>query len=144
MSNKFDIKKALAGEPVVLRNGEKAYVRHMEQDVKTVHPLSGYTYKGAALNWNESGLYYGPTSDSVADIVGMWVEPIVFKHWNLLREDIRYLAKDANGRWFGYTRKPYVGDGGEWVVSDGKCLIADIVDRSVFPDCDWQKSLIER
>ena len=139
----FDLQKALRGEPVVLRNGEKAYVRHMEQDVKSAHPLSGYTYKGAALNWTESGRYYEST-DSVADIVGMWVEPPVFEHWGLLREDIKYLAKDRDNRWYGYGRKPTKGEN-EWDVPRfGGCYLLSSLNPTLFPECDWKHSLMER
>ena len=38
----FNLEAALAGEPVKLRSGAKAYIRHHETEVETPYPLFGF------------------------------------------------------------------------------------------------------
>lgn len=147
--SKFDLEKALKGEPVVLRNGLKAYIRHHETQVKTMFPLIGYVSNGLiagkGVSWTEDGRYYWSDDDKSAyDIVGMWPEPLEFEHWGLLREDIKYLAKDRDNRWYGYGRKP-TKDENEWDVPRfGGCYPLASLNPTMFPECDWKHSLMER
>lgn len=146
---KFDLQKALKGEPVVLRDGTKAFVRYRETQVKTNYPLIGYVADGKTegniMSWTEDGRVFWDREGMWGDIVGMWSKPIVFEHWGLLLEDIKYIAKDDNGRWFGYVRKPSKDEWG-WGITlpyTDYYLLAGL-DRSLFPDCDWENSLLER
>lgn len=87
----FNLERALAGEPVVLKDGKKAYVRYCEGDIQTLHPLLGYVeWKGynIPLTWSKCGKqdvdYHGES-----DIVGMFpqniliqgVEVPTFRNW---------------------------------------------------------------
>lgn len=144
--SKFDLEKALKGEPVVLRDGRKAYVRHRETDLTVGYPLLGYTEHGDIMSWTVKGdAYRSRGGISIYDIVGMWVEPpLVFEYWDLLIEDIKYLAKDRDGDWVGYDEKPSKVEG-FWAAQnlDGYYSVGSLK-KTAFPDCDWENSLIER
>lgn len=83
----FDLEKALAGEPVVLRNGIKAYVLC---DIRDLFPKSRRDLRcligvqviegnnrelGSISRWKVDGKYYERLKESGYDIVGMWEEP---------------------------------------------------------------------
>ena len=80
----FNLKEALNGEPVMLRNGGKAVVKYnLLNEVEklevrdTVYPLIGYRFDGIYINTTSWSL----TGKSVHwatleyDIIGMWEEP---------------------------------------------------------------------
>ncbi|WP_295666926.1 pyruvate kinase [uncultured Haemophilus sp.] len=79
----FDLKAALNGEPVMLRNGEKAFVKYNlldeienleEEDEK--YPLFGYRFEGKYVNgtsWGVEGISAYCTNEY--DIIGMYEEP---------------------------------------------------------------------
>lgn len=145
---KFDLQKALRGEPVVLRNGLKAYIRHRETELETA-PLLGFFMRDGSLGigaWEECGANYWSrrTGESDYDIIGMWTEPLEFKHWDLLTEDIKCLAKDRTGHWYGYSGKPTKKDGCWDAPPDSGCYIVNALNSSIFPECNWENSLIER
>lgn len=144
----FDLEKALAGEPVVLRDGTKAYIRHHETQVKTSYPLIGYVADGKAegniMSWTEDGRVFWDREGSVGDIDGMWSEPLVFKHWDLLKEDIKFLAKDWGELWFGYKSKPTISEDKRWDAPQGGCYNLTSLKPDAFPECSWENSLIER
>ena len=80
----FDLKAALNGEPVMLRNGEKAFVKYNLLDEvenleirDSVHPLIGYRLQGTYVNttsWELSGksIHWNTLK---YDIIGMYEEP---------------------------------------------------------------------
>lgn len=81
---KFDLKAALNGEPVMLRNGYKAYIKYnLLDDIKSLnvkvgmYPLVGYRLECNYINntsWNVLGIAkYRATREY--DIIGMWEEP---------------------------------------------------------------------
>lgn len=83
---KFDLKAALNGEPVMLRNGQKAIIYYcvhdnFKFDEKTpdTFPLKGMVFdeKGylddSSVTWRRSGRFR--YSEDEWDIVGMWEEP---------------------------------------------------------------------
>ncbi|MEE3731729.1 Uncharacterised protein [Mannheimia haemolytica] len=79
MSKPFDLEKALQGEPVKLRDGNKAYVIAMVDMPQGLpnYRLVGYGFNGIHkefLHWRMTGeaLVDDISSD---DIVGMWEEP---------------------------------------------------------------------
>lgn len=83
-SEPFDLERALAGEPVLLQSGRKAYVKY-KVDVDDSSPvnkylvLQGYLEKengtfGAVLNWDINGEYNSAYSSDTS-IIGMWKEP---------------------------------------------------------------------
>lgn len=82
----FDLEKALAGEPVVLKNGKKALIYHRIPDhytlgygVKVTFPLVGMifdedgTVDEPFAAWRDDGRFASATSDK--DIIGMYEEP---------------------------------------------------------------------
>ena len=144
----FDLERALKGEPVVLRDGTKAYIRHRETQIKTNYPLIGYIADGKTegniMSWTEDGRCFWYQEDSLSNIAGMWVEPLVFEHWDLLNKDIKYLAKDSNGRWYGYRGKPSKEIDYWFDYSSAKYYSLEALESSLFPECDWESSLIER
>jgi len=74
----FDLQAALNGEPVMLRGGCKAFVRHheTEQPISLSWQLWGVKAgnKGDAelLAWSQSGDYREDGGASKYDIIGMW------------------------------------------------------------------------
>lgn len=84
----FNLDAALNGEPVMLRNGKKAYIGHKIPDYyvsdkgrEINFPLHGYIIKAyniievPYMFWNINGRAYKDGIDNVSDIVGMWEEP---------------------------------------------------------------------
>lgn len=78
---KFDLKAALNGEPVMLRNGEKAYIFKNIQDThildfKVDYPLIGMMHNHAPVQtWSLDGRISLVSDYSNGDIIGMWEEP---------------------------------------------------------------------
>lgn len=70
----FDLQAALSGEPVMLRDGSKAFVRHHETELNTDEhrKLVGYTSIGAMLTWREDGRFVGRHLEPDGDIIGMY------------------------------------------------------------------------
>lgn len=81
---KFDLKAALNGEPVMLRNGEKAVVKYnLLNEVEKLevrdaeYPLIGYRFDSIYINttsWSLTGKSVHWTTMEY-DIIGMWEEP---------------------------------------------------------------------
>ena len=76
----FDLAAALAGEPVKLRDGDKAYVlKYLLNPMYNNNALIGYreftdNAKEHPITWTVYGKYYNSSHHSL-DIVGMWEEP---------------------------------------------------------------------
>ncbi|HII3745341.1 pyruvate kinase [Pasteurella multocida] len=75
----FDLERSLAGEPVVLRNGNKAFVKFvMENPVREECAMIGYVIddrsRDSLIGWYKNGLYASCGGDGL-DIVGMYEEP---------------------------------------------------------------------
>lgn len=81
---KFDLKAALNGEPVMLRNGQKAYIKYnLLDEIKSLnvkvgmYPLVGYRLEYNYINntsWDVLGIAkYHATREY--DIIGMYEEP---------------------------------------------------------------------
>lgn len=77
----FDLKAALNGEPVMLRNGEKAYIFKNIQDThildfKVDYPLIGMMHNHAPVQtWSLDGRISLGSDYSNGDIIAMWEEP---------------------------------------------------------------------
>lgn len=80
----FDLKAALSGEPVMLKNGQKAFAKfNLLDDVENleprdaVYPLFGYRFENNYVyttSWDLSGQsVHFATSEY--NIIGMWEEP---------------------------------------------------------------------
>lgn len=72
----FDLQAALSGKAVMLRGGEKAFVRHHETELDTPegHRLLGYIDCGEMVTWCENGDYLTGVATYAADIIGMHPE----------------------------------------------------------------------
>ncbi|MDW0618579.1 pyruvate kinase [Mannheimia haemolytica] len=80
----FDLNKALAGEPVKLRNNDKAFVKYLISDDyirdNKDHQVQGYTVDEenvflSEVSWTVSGSHFNDGTIAQYDIVGMWEEP---------------------------------------------------------------------
>ena len=82
----FNLEEALAGNPVVLRNGSKAYVlgdlRTLLPESKEEKHLVGVNSEianskrySSMVRWKCTGYFHDHTLESIYDIVGMWEEP---------------------------------------------------------------------
>lgn len=121
----FDLEKALAGEPVLLRNGNKAVIcgrvpdkYKLGDECKVTFPLLGITlYENNTVDnqcvmWRDDGRF--ATGKDGMDVVGMWEEPklttaeimekafheeLVLKHSLLCPEyrGFRVVGKTLNG-----------------------------------------------
>lgn len=101
----FDLKAALNGEPVMLRNGEKAFVKYNLLDEvenleirDSVHPLIGYRLQGTYVNttsWDLSGksIHWNTLK---YDIIGMYEEP------KISAEDLPKPFKPKDGESYFY------------------------------------------
>ena len=141
--------EALAGHPVALRNGCLGYVRHYETSLQMNKPLLGVIIGKGKVHpaaWSISG-EYSASQPHNSDILGLHVESLEFLGWDVLNEFTRYIAKDADGYWYGYTSRPTIPDDARWWVVDtageDSCSLAGLK-KELFPECDWKQSLIER
>ena len=141
----FELQKALAGQPVVLRNGAKAYVRHHETELSPSYPLQGnmkYRFNHHPVVWTKAGRNYSePAAVSDYDIVGMWIEPAVFNHWDALDPKWKFIAADEDGSICVFTAKPDK-DVTFWSSSEGDYSYA--TDLFNFQYTDWKHSLVVR
>lgn len=70
----LDLQAALAGKAVMLRNGEKAYVRHHETGLDVGDcSLLGYTASGDTLSWRADGRSDPTYREPGYDIIGMYL-----------------------------------------------------------------------
>lgn len=131
----FDLSEALMGNPVVLKNGDVVVID--EVDLDSNWPLK---CRKEGLSWTLEGLYL--FSEVVFDIIGMY-EELKFYCWSMLRDDVKYIAKDECGGWFGFTEKPDIRiDVAMWIGE--VCYSLGAINSELFPDCHWKQSLIER
>ncbi|HED4408815.1 TPA: pyruvate kinase, partial [Pasteurella multocida] len=75
----FNLEKALAGEPVVLRNGNKAFVKFvLENPLLEDDQIVGFYIdsegKEELTSWGKDGIHI-PNIISIYDIIGMYEEP---------------------------------------------------------------------
>ncbi|WP_427835079.1 hypothetical protein [Actinobacillus pleuropneumoniae] len=80
----FDLEKALAGEPVLLRDGSKAYIFHCINDEFAKKHNIGYQLLGVIVDslegkqltrsWAKSGIFNEVNPYPDFDIIGMWRE----------------------------------------------------------------------
>ncbi|MEH8048073.1 MULTISPECIES: hypothetical protein [Gallibacterium] len=77
----FDLYKALAGDPVKLRNGKKALVvNKVPTYIDANNPLIGYVVnkehdKIEPITWTSEGSFHSQSIIDAFDIIGMWEDP---------------------------------------------------------------------
>lgn len=139
---------ALDGHPIALRNGGIGYVRHYETSHHMNKPLLGVIIEKGKVHpaaWSISGEYSASQSHN-SDILGLHVESLEFLGWDVLTESTRYIAKDADGYWYGYVSRPTIQEARDWwveEVGEQPCSLAGLK-KDLFPECDWRNSLIAR
>lgn len=127
---KFDVKRALAGEPVILRDGSKAYVKYQESELVVKYPILGFDVDGYSHSWDNLGKVLRGTRHS-NDIVGMYPKkPLTMpdSFWEVFDAGIVAIAMDTDGAWgdglFHYHLETYP--------------------QEIFPACNPKDSLILR
>src|SRR5690625_107541 len=117
----FDLERALAGEPVILRGGQKAYVRHYEKTLilrRDGRPLLGYRlYDGLAVeaSWGSDGLWLSGR-EFPKDIVGMYpqyrlvngVKVPVFPDWEPALGETVFVVDVTHAQFF--YEQEWIGD----------------------------------
>lgn len=130
----FNLEEALAGKPVMLRCGSKAYVlgdiRDLFPESREVRCLIGIDSErehskqySSMMRWKCTGSYYEHIYESEYDIVGMWQEPakpqakILEEAWQnkgkVVKTDagmttvVEVIAKTSNGEYI--VRNPVTG-----------------------------------
>ena len=105
----FALQAALQGEPVMLRNGDEAFVRYHETELDTpIYKLLGYRACGEYISWREDGIYYDGDSESNLDIIGMWPKTRIINGFEVPAPEIKepefgtkyYLASTLNEYFF--------------------------------------------
>lgn len=122
----FDLKAALNGEPVMLRNGEKAFVKYNLLDEleniearDAVYPLIGYRLYGnyvSTTSWKLSGKSIHCETMKY-DIVSMWEEP----KKQISIEDLPKPFKPKDGEPYFYIR-------GGFIAYESECCDTDNFD----------------
>ncbi|WP_066421717.1 hypothetical protein [Gallibacterium salpingitidis] len=93
----FDLEKALAGEPIKLQDGYKAYIVHKLENNEII--LLGYYIDDDGMKipawWNDDGSYEDKFEDNL-DIIGMWEDhelPILSIEGNQEYKEVLYFNK---------------------------------------------------
>lgn len=114
----FDLERALAGEPVMLRNGLKANILKQIKDT-----LIGYFDECSPFSWDING-DASLAAESNHDIVEMWKEPEPVSK-NVTVTLPRALKEPQDEMWFvdteGYLKSGY-----------GKCVSTEAFNKRVF------------
>ena len=109
----FDVEKALAGEPVKLRNGDKAIIYgripeglEWSHNGAVKHPLAGVILNAegkitySQKRWSTSGVENsGGDEKSAYDIVGMWEDDIATIIERAVKEDLPVKLRDGTKAW---------------------------------------------
>lgn len=113
----FNLEKALQGEPVMLRNGLKAYIKYTAPSEYTgEYPLKGYiidpdSSEGiTSESWTLAGKEFTFGVEYDGDIIGMWKEPESVSN-NVTVTLPRALSEPQDEMWFvgtnGIARSDY-------------------------------------
>lgn len=137
---------ALQGSAMICEGGSTAYVRFMEDSLTTEPTLIGLVQesdgKYRTHNWDITGHSLAnccePSNYNIVD-----VKPLTFNHWKYLIPSIIAIAKDSDGKWWGYTSIPTKRTNGHWVGSSTPYHGLSALNLE-FPECNWQDSLIFR
>lgn len=141
---KFNLERALAGEPVLLRSGEIAQVM-CDLDANTInapkykYPLIGVSpSQRQKLTWSAEGAYSHTTTNRW-DIVGM-APSATFDHWDAIDEHWNYIAADSDGYVYFYSESPVKGPFGWNLGGD----YVDVTNTINFKYTNWETSLVKR
>lgn len=146
----LNLTAALAGYPVRLRDGGKAFIRWEENNLECKSPWLGYVCSKQgpwATAWTTNGYIRNDETAAGGDIVGMWVEKPTFEHWHLLNPAIRFISFDKEClTWTGFSEEPLPTTAGDWRIpfNRGTTYSLEGFDPGAFPKCNWEDSLIKR
>lgn len=137
---KFNLERALAGEPVLLRSGEIAQVMcDLDANIinapKYIYPLVG-VLPNQRLSWSIEGVH--PTTDCW-DIVGM-APTATFDHWDAIDEHWSCMAADSDGEVYFYSESPVKRSFG-WECYGDSVSVPRIIN---FKYTNWDTSLVKR
>lgn len=119
----FNLERALAGEPVKLKNGEMGFILHnIESLMYSNYPLIGVDSNGEPLHWDKNGICGSGAIGGELNIIGMWKES------KQIEPSVDGLPKPI--REFRYVDKAYV-------ISRNDC---EYVPRKVTKRDGWTKS----
>lgn len=92
----FDLQAALSGKAVMLRDGEKAFVRHHETEHPTAkdEPLLGYREAGS-WSWCADGASDSTGGESPFDIIGMYPETRIINGFEVPAPETKKPALDT-------------------------------------------------
>lgn len=129
----FDLERALAGEPVKLSNGSKAFIKYvMPKEYTGLHPLNGYLYdldneeEVELYQWAENGKAFATGQACVYDIVSMWKEPEPVSNTVTVTLP-RPLKKPQDGMW-------HISEYGIFEAYYGKEMDLDLFNKRVYFD----------
>src|SRR5699024_6858621 len=111
----FDLEAALAGAPVKLRGGGKAYIRFVERVYETDCPVVGVMVAGVpaiVALWRECGRYIDSDTESPCDIVGMWVDYKLINGHKV--PDISFTPEEGAGYYFPELSYDRLVSSSEW------------------------------
>lgn len=142
----FNLKEALKGKPVQLRNGSKGIITHLipkhikYKDGNIVkQPLTGYILNSedklliSSTDWCINGAYFQDGKESQLDIIGMWKEPELSTDEVLekaYRENLRVFSPKAlmtNGYEVIAKTKH-----GSYIIRDGSYMVDSAVINESF------------
>lgn len=107
----FDLEAALKGEPVMMRNGKKAFVRHheAEQPVGTSWSLWGVVsdYDGtvALTTWSKDGAYAIDGGIDGFDIIGMYPKTRIINGFEVPAPEVITRKADSDYWTVDFTSK---------------------------------------
>src|SRR5699024_1961543 len=111
----FDLEAALAGAPVKLRGGGKAYIRFVEREYETDYPVVGVLVAGVpaiVTLWRECGRYIDSDTEGPCDIVGMWVDYKLINGHKV--PDISFTPEEGAGYYFPELSYDRLVSSSEW------------------------------
>lgn len=136
----FDLEEALAGAPVKLRGGGKAYIRFVERVYETDYPVVGVLVAGSTTMialWRECGRYLDASTESPCDIVGMWVEPKLINGHEV--PDISFTPKLGERYYFPEPNKPSLY-ASSWFFSSDEYGVHRFKNNMCYPYTDEGKA----
>lgn len=130
----FDLQAALNGEPVMLRDGKKGFVRHHETELLADYSTAivGFRLRddGSALlsSWNVDGRFFGDKFAHL-DIIGMWPKTHMVNGFEVpapetkaLNDHVAYYIPSV------FSEEYCVGiTWGDYELSDKRALSRDLV-----------------
>ena len=149
----FNLTKALAGHPVKLRTGEKAFVlADLRKYGKIDYPLVLVRVARMSTFHTTLSGQYEIKGEPYFNIVSMWTEPLTMPNsfWRSLDPVLTQIAKDGIEGWYAYTSAPLEirarCNSARWffATTGGRAVSLHAFNPAIFPTCQPEDSLITR